>query len=111
MNNDAYEFRGLLASSWDFLRGDTSNGTPVSPRNMTRNFKKAITKAGVPEISFHDLRHTAATVLLKEGIHPKIVQELLGHASIVQTMDTYSHVIEGMHAEAAQTMGEKFRLG
>jgi integrase len=58
-------------------------------------------RAGLPEIRFHDLRHTAATLLLAEGVHPKIVQERLGHSQISVTLDTYSHVLPTMQREAA----------
>ena len=57
-------------------------GTPVAPRNLLRHFYKAIEKAGVPRIPFHSLRHTAATILLQQDVHPKKVQDLLGHSSI-----------------------------
>ena len=53
---------------------------------------------------FHDLRHTFATVLLAKGTHPKVVQEMLGHANISQTIDTYSHVLPDMQSEAAAAM-------
>jgi integrase len=58
----------------------------------------------LPKIRFHDLRHTAATLTFKQGVHPKIVQERLGHSSIVLTMDTYSHVIPSMQSNAAEKM-------
>ncbi|HSL00538.1 MAG TPA: site-specific integrase, partial [Rubrobacteraceae bacterium] len=61
----------------------TSKGTPVDPQNMTcRSFRPLLKRAGLPEIRFHDLRHTAATLMLSGGVHPKIVQEILGHAQI-----------------------------
>jgi integrase len=61
---------------------------------------------GLPDIRLHGLRHTCATMLLKMGQHPKYVQELLGHASINITLDTYSHVIEGMDGGLADAMDE-----
>lgn len=54
--------------------------------------------------AFHVTRHTAATLLLMQGVHPRVVQELLGHSSITVTMDTYSHVLPSMGAQAAQAM-------
>jgi integrase len=63
-------------------------------------------RAGLPNIRFHDLRHTCATLLLGKGIHPKFVQELLGHANISITLDTYSHVLPGMGEAAASAMDE-----
>ena len=63
-------------------------------------------RAGLPMIRFHDLRHTAATLLLTRGVHPKIVQERLGHSQISLTLDTYSHVLPGMGREAASKLDE-----
>jgi integrase len=81
-------------------------GTCLGHRNVCREFKEILRRAGLPDIRFHDLRHTAATLMLKEGIHPKIVQERLGHAQIFVTMDTYSHVLPAMQEEAAKKMDE-----
>jgi hypothetical protein len=61
-------------------------------------------RVGLPDIRFHDLRHTSATLLLSQGVHPKIVQERLGHSQIGVTMDTYSHVLPTMQREAAGKM-------
>lgn len=77
------------------------NGKPIEPRNLRDYFANIIKKAGLPPIRFHDLRHTHATLLLQQGVHPKIVSERLGHASIRITLDTYSHVIPSMQKEAA----------
>lgn len=72
-------------------------GTPLSRHNLTRAFKAALRRAGLPQtFRFHDLRHTCATLLLGRGHHAKFVQELLGHATIAVTLDTYSHVLPGM---------------
>ena len=79
----------------------TSTGRPNSPRNILRHFKVVIERTGLPEIRFHDLRHTHATLLLAAGVHPKIVQERLGHSQISLTLDTYSHVIPSLQTEAA----------
>jgi integrase len=71
----------------------TKKGTPLDVGNLTNgSFRPLLKRAGLPQIRFHDLRHTAATLLLGKGVHPKIVQEMLGHSTITQTMDTYSHV-------------------
>jgi integrase len=84
-------------------------GTPMSRHNLhNRSFKPLLERAGLPQIRFHDLRHTCATLLLKKGTHPKIVQELLGHATISITLDTYSHVLPGMDGEAAAGMEDLF---
>lgn len=79
-------------------------GTPLGPRNLYRHFIDTIEKTGLPRIKFHDLRHTAATLMLKEGIHPKVVQERLGHSSITLTLDVYSHVIPSMQEEVAKKL-------
>ena len=85
----------------------SSVGTPVDPRNLLRDFKRILKKANLPQMRFHDLRHTAASLMLQEGIHPKIVQECLGHSSISLTLDTYSHVMPSLQIEAAKLMDEK----
>ena len=83
----------------------TEIGTPLNRHNVTqRSFRPLLAKAGLPQIRFHDLRHTAATVLLSRGVHPKYVQELLGHATIAITLDTYSHVLPQMGGETASAM-------
>ena len=83
--------------------------TPVNPENLVkRSFKPLLKKASLPEIRFHDLRHTCATLLLSRGVHPKLVQELLGHATIAMTLDTYSHYLPSMGDQAAGAMGNAF---
>jgi integrase len=82
-------------------------GTPVNPENLVkRSFKPLLKKASLPEIRFHDLRHTCATLLLGRGVHPKLVQELLRHATIAMTLDTYSHYLPSMGDQAAGAMGD-----
>lgn len=86
-----------------------SEGNPVRKSNLIRrSFAKILVRAGVPRIRFHDLRHTAATLLLAEGVHPKIVQERLGHAQISLTLDTYSHVLPSMQRDAARRLDAVF---
>lgn len=76
-------------------------GTPLDVGNLTnRSFRPLLERANLPRIRFHDLRHTFATLFLSNGTHPKIVQEMLGHANISMTMDTYSHVLPNMQGEA-----------
>ncbi len=80
-------------------------GTPLNRHNLGyRSFKPLLKHAGLPDIRFHDLRHTCATLLLGKGVHPKFVQELLGHATIAITLDTYSHVLPGMGDQASRAM-------
>ena len=97
----------LRAAYWDD-RGFvfcTEAGTPVDVRNLVRrSFTPLLVRAGLPRIRFHDLRHTAATLLLGQGTHPKIVADLLGHSRISTTLDLYSHVTPTMQKEAAETM-------
>jgi integrase len=83
----------------------TTTGKPLDFRNLaTASFKPLLKKAGLPDIRFHDLRHTCATLLLSRGHHPKLVQELLGHASVAMTLDRYSHVLPGMGEQTAAAM-------
>jgi integrase len=70
------------------------------------SFKPLLKEAGLPDIRFHDLRHTCATLLLSRGVHAKLVQELLGHSTIAVTLDTYSHVLPGMGDGLADAMDE-----
>ena len=85
----------------------SSVGTPLSHRNVVRSFKALLKRAGLPpSIRLYDLRHTCATLLLSRNVHPKYVQELLGHASIALTLDTYSHIIEGMDGGTADAIEE-----
>jgi integrase len=65
-------------------------------------------KAGLPDIRFHDLRHSAATLLLSQSVHPKVVQEILGHSEISMTMDIYSHVLPTMQQEAMSKLNQVF---
>jgi integrase len=81
-------------------------GTPLDHRNLFRDFKELLNNTGLPNIRFHDLRHTAATLMLLQGIHPKVVQERLGHSDISLTLNTYSHVLPSMQEEAAEKMDE-----
>jgi integrase len=83
----------------------TRRGTPVRRDNLhDKHWKPLLKRSGLPDVRFHDLRHTCATLLLTKGVHPKIVSEMLGHSSIAITLDTYSHVIPGMGDVAASAM-------
>ena len=77
-------------------------GKPIHPKTLSWYFGQAVTAAGLPQIRLHDLRHTHATLALKAGVHPRVVQERLGHANVGVTLDTYSHVSMPMQAEAAR---------
>ncbi len=85
----------------------SSVGTPLSARNLQRHFKSLLELAGLPKSTrFHDLRHTCATLLLRQGVHAKYVQDLLGHADISLTLNVYSHVLPDMGDVAAGAMDE-----
>ena len=82
----------------------TTIGTPIDARNLTRWFHDHRKRAGIRHIRFHDLRHTCATLLLVQGIHPRVVMDILGHSRINLTLDTYSHVNPSLQVEAAEKM-------
>jgi integrase len=79
-------------------------GTPLEPRNLFRRFKALLHKAGLPDFRFHDLRHSAASLLLAQGVPMRAVMELLGHSSIGTTADIYSHVMPAMMRDVADKM-------
>ncbi len=82
-------------------------GNPTDGDNLcSRHFKPLLKRSGLPSIRFHDLRHTCATLLLSRNVHPKIVSEMLGHATISITLDTYSHVIPSLGDVAANEMDD-----
>jgi len=80
--------------------------TPLEPRNAARLFQRMQRKAGLPYRRFYDLRHSCATLLLMQGVHPRVVMEILGHSQISLTMNTYSHVVPTLQKEAASRMDE-----
>ena len=89
----AYEDNGLVFPG--------PMGKPLDPATLTRNFEKLARRAGKSHVRLHDLRHFHASLLLKAGVHLKVVQERLGHSSIAITADTYSHVAPSLQREAA----------
>ena len=96
-------FRSAAGGKWKdtghlFTRED---GEPYHPERVSKLFRRAAAQAGLPRIRLHDLRHTYATLALAAGIHPKVVSERLGHASIAITLDTYSHAVPALSEEAA----------
>ena len=94
---DHYQDQGLIFT--------TDTGAPINPSNLRqRSFTPLLKRAGLPHMRFHDLRHTCATLLLSRGVHPKFVQEPLGHATIAITLDTYSHVMPSMGDATAKAM-------
>ncbi len=96
---EARQQAGLAWQDHDYVFC-TSIGTHLNPNHVVEELKKLLHKAGLPDIRFHDLRHSAATLLLTAKIHPKVVQEILGHTQISTTMDIYSHVLPGLQEDA-----------
>lgn len=76
---------------------------------LLKVFRNLLTEADLPRMRFHDLRHSAATILLVAGVHPKVVQERLGHSTITMTMDIYSHVLPSMQQEVAEKIDDLFK--
>ncbi len=99
--------RARVNASWrdyGLVFPNTLGGYADYTNLMPRHFKPLLRRAGLPNIRFHDLRHTCATLLLIRGVHPKIVSEMLGHSSVSITLDVYSHVIPGLGEAAALAM-------
>ena len=82
------------------------DGTPRAPATLTHAFTKLVRRIGLTGVRLHDMRHTHASLLLQQGVHPKIVSERLGHANIQITLDTYSHLLPGMQEAAALRFDE-----
>ncbi len=100
---------GVKATEDTFICGRSWDGNVVKPDSLTAEFRVAIRRVpNLPVVRFHDLRHSHATQLLAEGIHPKIAQERLGHSTITTTLDLYSHVTDTMQNEAALKLDAAF---
>ena len=84
----------------------SDRGTLADGPNVTHRFHRLLKKAGLPPMRFHDLRHACASLLLVQGVHPRVVMETLGHSQISLTMNTYSHVLPALQREAAEKMEE-----
>ncbi len=110
VNADQGDIRSLLGTEYadHSLVFCQPNGKPLHAHNLVqRDFRRVAKRAGLPRIRFHDLRHTHATLLLREGVHPKVVQERLGHSQISTTLDTYSHVLPGMQEDAGRNLAAR----
>jgi len=95
---------GLRAAPWVFP--DTEGNALRKSNLVRRSFNPLLEAAGLPHFRFHDLRHSYASLALSAGVHPKVVQEMLGHSSIKMTLDTYSHLMPSMQREAADLIGK-----
>ena len=100
--------RLLAADRWQGydLVFTSTVGTPSDGTAITKRFQRLLADAGLPRQRFHDLRHACASLLLAQGIHPRVVMEILGHSQISLTMNTYSHVIPALQRDAADRMGD-----
>ena len=88
-----------------------SDGEPLHPERVYQAFRRALIRHKLPRIPLHGLRHTWATIALEAGIHPRVVQERLGHSNIAITLQTYSHVLPTMHHDAATSVAPLFMPG
>jgi integrase len=93
--------RAWADSGYVFTRED---GEALHPGFVTKRFREAVAATSLPRIRLHDLRHTCATLMLAAGVHAKVVQERLGHATISQTLDIYSHTTPSLHSGAAEKL-------
>ena len=96
---------GASNSETDFVFAH-HDGSPFDPSTITHAFTKLRKRAGLPSIRLHDARHTHATIMLKEHVHPKVVQERLGHSNVAMTLDRYSHAVPGLQEAAALRFDE-----
>ncbi len=87
----------------------TARGGYVAPQYVYDALKALLKEAGLPDMRFHDLRHSAISIWLAMGINPKVIQELAGHSDIRITMNVYGHVFPGMHGQAMDDFDRKFR--
>ncbi|HCO02963.1 MAG TPA: hypothetical protein DIT48_06305 [Actinobacteria bacterium] len=85
------------------------DGTPLDPDGFSASFGAIVRRSGLKRVRLHDLRHTHATLLLRQNVHPKVVQERLGHSSIAVTLDTYSHVGPNLQEQATLALDAVLR--
>ncbi|MGN6362753.1 MAG: site-specific integrase, partial [Thermomicrobiales bacterium] len=92
---------------WDLVFTNTLGG-PLDASHLVRAFKAHLVRAGLPAVRFHDLRHSCASLLLAQGVHPRVVMEILGHSTITLTMNTYSHVMPQAERQAVDLLQSLF---
>ena len=97
---DKWQDRGFVFTS--------GFGTPLDPRNVTREFKALLRAGNLPNIRLHDLRHSCATLLLAQGVNPRVIMGTLGHSQVSLTLNTYSHVLPALQREAAMRIDAVF---
>ena len=107
----AHELRQTQEMKWSSLSPSipglvfvSLEGNAVDAANLRRSFRRLLTRAELPQVRFHDLRHSCASYLLSQGVQPRVIIELLGHSQISLTMNTYSHVMPALEREAANAM-------
>ena len=101
--------RRRAGAAWDAghdLVFPDETGRPLHPDRLRTAFERVVRRSDLPAIRLHDLRHSYATLALKAGVHPKVVSERLGHATIAITLDLYSHVTTGLDADAANVVAD-----
>jgi len=113
LNNEAENKKRNLGvpPTLDDLVFANHDGKPIDPSTSTHNFARIVRQAGLGRVRFHDLRHTFASIALLRGAKPKVISEALGHASVAFTMDTYSHIIQGMQEDAMALLDEVLPSG
>ena len=106
-----YELRLFAGDNWQDLDlvFTTPRGTPIDQSHVSQHFKRMLKKAVLPDMRFHDLRHTCASLLLTQNVSMKVVSERFGHSSISITMDLYSHILPAQDREAADALDEVLR--
>jgi integrase len=100
------ELSGMPSWKESGLVFTTDIGTPINPQNLLKHFKKKTREAALPKIKFHSMRHSCASYLLSQNVHPKIVQELLGHSTVNLTLNTYSHIINPLNSVASDALSK-----
>ena len=111
-DRQAFERRvaGTLWNAWELVF-TTPKGTPIEPSNLNGRLHKLLDGASLPRQGMHSLRHCCASLLLAQGVSPRVVMEQLGHSQISLTMDTYSHVMPAMMTDAARALDAALASG